>query len=341
MESIVHEGNEHKQLSGYSYRLITIIIPLYNEEENVETIAYAIKKNFVDLINIEYRILFVDDGSTDKTLNEIKSMVARDSRISFLSFSRNFGKDVALLAGFQQILENVDAVITIDADLQHPPELIPELIRQWQLGYDIVYAYREEKNQDASLFFHLASSLFYRLISLLTDIKMENGLSDYKIIDKKVIPVIQKIKEDAPFLRGLLKWVGYKQSGIPYSANSRLKGKSKYPTGTLIKLALHNITSFSTKPLTIAIYIGFLTSFIAVMYIPYVLYSLYAGYAIAGWPSTIATIAFFGGIQLIILGIIGLYLGKIFIQSKERPQYIINESNLVAVSKYSAYQSAV
>lgn len=337
----MHERNEYKQLSGYSYRLVTVIIPLYNEEENVENIADAIRKNFVDLTTIDYRILFVDDGSTDKTLNEIKSMVKRDSRISFLSFSRNFGKDVALLAGFQQILENVDAVITIDADLQHPPELIPKLIRHWQSGYDIVYAYREEKNQDASLFFHLASSLFYRLISLLTDIKMENGLSDYKIIDKKVIPVIQKIKEDAPFLRGLLKWVGYKQFGIPYSANPRLKGKSKYPTGALVKLALHNITSFSTKPLTIAIYIGFFTSFIAVMYIPYVLYSLYAGYAIAGWPSTIATIAFFGGIQLIILGIIGLYLGKIFIQSKERPQYIINESNLVAVSKFRAHQSAV
>jgi dolichol-phosphate mannosyltransferase len=164
---------------------------------------------------------------------------------------------------------------------------------------------------------------------------MENGLSDYKIIDKKVIREIKKIKEDAPFVRGLLKWVGYKQLGIAYLVNPRLTGESKYRTRALVKLALNNIISFSTKPLTIAIYLGFFTSFVALMYIPYVVYSLYAGYAIAGWPSTIATIAFFGGVQLIVLGIIGLYLGKIFIQSKERPQYIINESSFLASSKVS------
>lgn len=309
---------------------ITVLIPLFNEEDNVIPITLAVDNVFKEIYNCSYEILFVDDGSTDNTLSEIKKLVKKKSNISYLSFSRNFGKDAALLAGFQHISLNIDAVITIDADLQHPPELITDLIKHWQNGYDIVYTYRKENNQDSSFFSKVASKLYYRIISKLADVKLENGLSDFKLIDKKIVSVIKNIKEEAPFFRGLFKWVGFNQIGIPYTAAVRLNGETKYPAKALVRLALHSITSFSTKPLTIAIYIGFFTSFISIFYIPYVLYSFYKGYAISGWSSTIATIAFFGGVQLIVLGIIGLYLGKIFIQTKSRPRYIINESKFSA-----------
>ena len=317
---------------------ITVLIPLFNEEDNVIPITLAVDNVFKEIYNCSYEILFVDDGSTDNTLSEIKKLVKKKSNISYLSLSRNFGKDAALLAGFQHIALNIDAVITIDADLQHPPELIPDLIKHWQNGYDVVYTYRKENNQDSSFFSKVSSKLYYRIISKLADVKLENGLSDFKLIDKKIVRVIKNIKEEAPFFRGLFKWVGFNQIGIPYSAAARLNGETKYPAKALIRLALHSITSFSTKPLTIAIYIGFFTSFISVFYMPYVLYSFYKGYAISGWSSTIATIAFFGGVQLIVLGIIGLYLGKIFIQTKSRPQYIINDSKFSA-SNSSAVQN--
>ena len=304
---------------------VAVLIPLYNEEKNAAVISEAINNIFKTVLNADYRILFVDDGSTDATLSAIKELAAADDKISYISFSKNFGKEAALLAGFQHIPLNIDAVITIDADMQHPPSLIPTLINQWQEGFDIVYTFREKSNDHVSYFSQFTSKMFYWVMSKLADVELENGIADFKIFDKKVLATIKEMKEDAPFFRGLFKWVGYKQLGIPYVVEPRLNGETKYPTKALIKLALHNITSFSTKPLTMAIYVGFFTSLIAILYIPYVMFSLYNGKAISGWASIIATIAFFGGVQLIVLGIIGLYLGKIFMQSKQRPRYIVNE----------------
>ncbi len=304
---------------------IVVLIPLYNEEKNAIAISEAISKVFEMVVNAQYKILFVDDGSKDGTLHVIKQLAAVDARVAFISFSKNFGKEAALLAGFQHIPATVDAVITIDADMQHPPSLIPTLIQHWQEGNDVVYTYREKSNEHVSYFAKTSSNMFYWVMSKLADVELENGIADFKLIDKKVLAVIREMKEDAPFFRGLFKWVGFKQLGIPYIVKARLNGETKYPTKALVKIALHNITSFSTKPLTMAIYIGFFTSFISILYLPYVVYSLYAGKAISGWASVIATIAFFGGVQLMVLGIIGLYLGKIFMQTKQRPRYIVNE----------------
>jgi polyisoprenyl-phosphate glycosyltransferase len=303
---------------------IVIIIPLLNEEGNISLIYNAIDRVFSTLNNFNYEILFIDDGSKDKTIIEIKKLQSKFTNVSFLSFSRNFGKDIALLAGYKKIPADIDAVISMDADLQHPPELIPELIKHWQKGFDIVYAYRG--NGNSSGFSQLFSRLFYFTMSKFAEVKLENGISDYKLISRRVLNAIKEIKEDAPFFRGLFKWTGFNQMGVQYSTASRVSGKSNYKTKDLIRLAIHSITSFSTKPLTIAIYIGLITSFLSILYIPYVLYSLYKGFAISGWSSTIATIAFFGGVQLMVLGIIGLYLGKVFMQVKQRPQYIIKES---------------
>ena len=314
-------------LNGTTHLPITIVvlIPLYNEEKNAIAISEAISKVFETIAQADYKILFVDDGSKDGTLACIKQLSTENEKVAYISFSKNFGKEAALLAGFEHIPPYTDAVITIDADMQHPPTLIPTLVQHWQEGNDIVYTFRKKSNEHVSYFAKATSKMFYWVMSKLADVELENGIADFKIFDKKVLAVIKEMKEDAPFFRGLFKWVGFKQLGIPYKVEARLHGETKYPTKALIKIALHNITSFSTKPLTMAIYVGFFTSFISILYIPYVLYSFYEGIAISGWASTIATIAFFGGVQLIVLGIIGLYLGKIFMQTKHRPRYIINE----------------
>jgi len=215
----------------------------------------------------------------------------------------------------------------MDGDLQHPPQLLPEMIHKWQEGYDIVYTIRnEDKHAPASK--RKTSDLFYKAINLLSDIKLEKGTADFRLMDRKVADIVKGFKEDDIFWRGMVKWLGFKQLKLEYDPAERRSGASKYTYKKMMQLALRGLTSFSTKPLTVAIYIGFIFSFLSLLYIPYVLYGLYFGHVISGWASTIVTIAFFGGLQLMILGIIGLYIGKLFIQSKQRPHYLIRESKL-------------
>lgn len=305
---------------------ISIIVPVLNEEGNVTAITEKLYEVFQTIPGVDYEIVFIDDGSTDETLPVLMSLCATAENISYISFSRNFGKDNALMAGFQAA--RGDAAITIDADLQHPPDLIPEFIGWWQQGFDIVYAYRKDKNIHAGFFTRIRSRLFYKIINAFADVQMENGISDFKLIDRKVIDVINKLPEDKPFLRGIIKWVGFKQKAVEYEPNERHSGETKYGLFSLMRLATQGLTSFSTKPLTFAIWLGFFYSASSLLYIPYVLISLYYHLERPGWASIIVTIAFFGGLQLMIMGIIGLYLGKTFIQSKQRPRYIIQSSNV-------------
>lgn len=308
---------------------ISLIIPVHNEEGNVTTLVNAINETMLGLA-YEYEIVFVDDGSRDGTMSEIKKIARQDNRILYLSFSKNFGKDNALIAGLQNC--SGDAVITMDADLQHPPKMLPELVSWWEKGYDVVYTYREERNEHAGKFNQMSSRFFYKIVNRLSDIKMEDGIADFRIIDKKVVNILADLNEYEPFFRGLLKWVGFRQKGIPYKPGARLAGETKYTVSKLFTLAMHGITSFSTKPLEFAIYLGFFFSAVSLLYIPYALFSHFTHNAVSGWASIIVTIAFFGGLQLMILGIIGLYLGKVFMQVKERPQFIISETNLYAAS---------
>ena len=307
-------------------KLISILIPVYNEEGNVPAITKAIQEVFANLA-FDFEIVFVNDGSADNSLSIIKKIAETQTNIFYISFSRNFGKDNALLAGLKYA--NGDAIVTIDADLQHPPEMIPEMLALWEQGNDIVYTHREDKNEHASNFNQFTSKMFYRIVNNLSDVELEDGIADYRLLDKKVVNVLNNLHEDRPFFRGLVKWVGFQQKGIPYTPNPRIAGETKYSTKALTRLALQGITSFSVKPLTIAIYLGLTFSVLSTLYIPYVLISLYKGYAISGWTSIIVTIAFFGGLQLMILGILGIYLGKLFMQSKQRPHFIIKESNLL------------
>jgi len=307
-------------------QLISIIIPAYNEESNLSVVAAAIEAVFATM-QYRYEIIFIDDGSADNTVNVLKQLAAKNSCIRYILFSRNFGKDNALSAGLQKA--KGDAIVTIDADMQHPPEMIVQMIELWQQGNEVVYTYREDKNEHTSRFNNIGSSLFYKTINRLSDIELEDGTADYRLIDRKVVDVLNALPENDPFYRGLVKWVGFTQKSIPYTPNERSFGETKYSRRALTRLALRGITSFSTKPLNIAIYLGFTFSLLSLLYIPYAIMSLYFGWdALSGWASIIVTIAFFGGLQLMILGIIGLYLGKLFMQNKQRPHFIIKETNI-------------
>lgn len=306
-------------------KLISIIIPAYNEAANVQAIFNAIQEQFLALPNYSYEVIFIDDGSNDNTAKTIENLSLKGSAVKFIIFSKNFGKDNALKAGLDACIG--EAAITMDADLQHPPNLIPELIDKWQQGNDVVYAARENKSLHDSFLNNWGSRLFYKLLNSLTNLNVEFGVSDYRILDKKVVNALCQLPEYNPFYRGLVKWVGFKQVSIPYTPHERFSGETKYSKRNLLSLALNSITSFSTKPLTAAIYLGFSIAGLALLYIPYAIISYYLGYSVSGWASLIVTVAFFGGLQLLILGIIGLYLGKLFIQNKQRPNYIISKSN--------------
>ena len=303
---------------------ISIVVPVCNEEANVKVMATSLQNVFQSL-PYHYTLLFVDDGSTDATLEEIKKLAAAHHHIFFISLARNFGHQNALKAGLD--MTDGDAVIMMDGDMQHPPELIPEMLQQWESGFDVVYTIRKD-HKEMPMMKRKTSNMFYNLINNLSDIDLEPGTADFRLMAKKVVEAFRVFKETDLFMRGLVKWMGFRQIGIEYDPAQRTQGKSKYTLRRMVRFALQGITSFSTRPLYIATYLGFVFSLLSLLYIPYIMYSFYFGHIISGWASMIATIAFFGGLQLMILGIIGLYLGKLFMQSKQRPLYIVKESNL-------------
>lgn len=305
-------------------KLVSIIVPVHNERENVSVMAKAIKRIFSGL-SYRYNLLFVDDGSSDLTLHEIKKLAVQDENIKYISFSRNFGHQAAIKAGLDKA--DGDCVITMDGDLQHPPQLIPLLLEKWEEGYDVVYTVRKE-DKNLPILKRTTSNLFYRVLNWLSDIKLEKGTADFRLMSRNVADVLRNLQEFEPFFRGLVKWAGFKQFGLEYESDQRKSGVTKYTSKKMIRFALQGITSFSIRPLYAATYIGFTFAALSVLYIPYALYSYYFGYTISGWTSVIVTIVFFGGLQLMILGIIGIYLGKLFMQNKHRPVYIVKESNI-------------
>lgn len=305
-------------------KLVSVIVPVHNERENIAVLAKTIKRIFGGL-SYRYNLIFVDDGSSDATLHEIKKLAVQDSNIKFISFSRNFGHQAAIKAGLDKA--GGDCVITMDGDLQHPPHLIPELLEKWEQGYDVVYTVRKE-DKKLPFFKRTTSNLFYRLLNSLSDIKIEKGTADFRLMSRKVVEVLRGLQEYEPFFRGLVKWAGFKQYAVEYEPEQRTSGVTKYTSKKMIRFALQGITSFSIRPLYAATYIGFTFAALSTLYIPYALYSYYFGYTISGWTSVIVTIVFFGGLQLMILGIIGIYLGKLFMQNKHRPVYIVKESNI-------------
>lgn len=305
---------------------IAIVIPSYNEATNIDVLVNALNET-VSNLSYDFKFVFVDDGSSDDTIAILREKSKLQSNIFYVELSRNFGHQNALKAGIDLVKNDADAIISMDGDMQHPPKIIPKLIQKWEEGYEVVYTIREE-DKKLSYFKNKSSNMFYGLMNKLSDIKFEPGTADFRLIDKKVAQVFSDFSENELFIRGIINWVGFKQFAVNYEPNERFSGKSKYTFGKMLRFAIQGITSFSTKPLSMAIILGISLSVLAfIFYIGYVIYSIYYGHVISGWASVITTVVFFGGLNLVVLGIIGVYIGKLFMQSKGRPNYLISNTN--------------
>ncbi len=298
--------------------LVSIIIPVLNEAENILPLFFEIKK----FVPEDFEVVFIDDGSTDSTFLEIQQLSDRDERVRCISFSRNFGHQNALMAGMDYA--NGEYVITMDGDLQHPPSCIPIILQQLENGYDIVSTYRRKTNEIGWVK-KIFTRLFYRLINFLSDIPIEENVSDFRGFNRKVLFTIHKFEERDLFLRGLFSWIGFKKITIPFDAPSRIHGSSKYNFMKMIKLALRGTTSFSFKPLRISLLIGTIVSFISFLLLIMSVVSYFQGKTVPGWASLMTVVTFMGGIQLLVIGLMGEYIASLFRESKRRPLYIINE----------------
>lgn len=302
---------------------ISILIPAYNEEDVLDALYNRLVKLAKDNYKYDFEFLFVDDGSSDKTMDIIKDFVKQDDRIAYVSLSRNFGKETAMIAGFDHITG--DAMVIIDADLQDPPELIPEMIKYWEEGYDDVYA-RRSVREGETWFKKFTSNMYYRVLQKLTHIPIQVNTGDFRLLDKKCIEALKQIRESQRNTKGMFSWIGFKKKEIIYKRDPRVAGKTKWNYSKLTNLAIDGITSFTTAPLKISTIFGFIISFIAFIFIIVVIIKKLAfGDPVAGYPSIMAVILFLGGVQLFSIGIIGEYVGRIFNETKKRPLYLVGE----------------
>ena len=304
-------------------RKVSIVLPCYNEEKNVPLIYQAIKTHMPDGYTRE--LIFVNDASTDGTLEEIRAISLQDPSVEFVSFSRNFGHQNALRAGLD--VASGDCVITMDADLQHPPSLIPELLKHWRLHNDVVYTIRGE---DGTLPMgkRITARLFYQIINTLTGLHIVPGSADFRLLDRKVVNALKQHTEQFVFYRGLIASLGFKQLGIKYQPGQRKFGKTNYTLSRMFAFALDGITSFSIIPLRISVFFGLISAGAAFAYGIYALVMYFAtNLTVPGWTSAVLAILFIGGVQLVMIGIMGEYLGKMFFEVKRRPPYIVSETS--------------
>ncbi|MEY2638977.1 MAG: hypothetical protein RIR90_459 [Bacteroidota bacterium] len=301
-----------------------LILPAHNESGNIFPIYEEICNALTDT-NYDFHILFVNDGSTDDTLEKIKSLANNDTRVRYISLSRNFGHQNAIKAGLDHA--DTSIVIMMDCDLQHPPHLINEMLACYEQGYDIVRTKRKEQQHEGYLKRKL-SKQFYRLLSSISDIHVEEGSADFRLVSGKALEQLRMFDEFDLFHRGIIKWIGFKQISIEYTPSPRRFGETKYTFQRMVSFGLKGFTSFSTRPLYFAAYAGVFFACLSILYIPYILYSMYHGHVVEGWTSVLASIVFFGGLNLMILGLIGVYLSKVFLQIKNRPHYIVKETNI-------------
>lgn len=304
---------------------LSIVIPAYNEGGNIRLLLDRLVE---ELKNYPlYEVIVVDDGSKDNTPEVVRECHNQNQIIKLISLSRNFGHQNALKAGLDHA--KGDCIISMDADLQHPPSIIPEMIEKWKQGYDIVYTLRE-REKNIPVFKKLTSVFFYRIFDRLSNIDLQEGAADFRLISSAVADVLKNnLNEYYLFYRGLISWIGFQQFAIYYKPDQRYSGKTKYSLRKMLEFSLNGITSFSIKPLRIAIFLGLFMAVISFFYALYALYtSIFTTNAIQGWTSVIISILFIGGIQMIILGIMGEYIGKTYFEVKRRPHYIIKESKL-------------
>lgn len=300
--------------------LLSVVVPTYNEEA-VLGAFYERLRDVLDGLEVRREILFVNDGSTDATLTLIRELQRRDPGIALVDLSRNFGKEIALTAGLDHA--RGDAVVVIDADLQDPPDLIPQLLEKWRAGYDVVYAVRSTRNGESWLK-KMTAYGFYRVMSHIGPIAIPPDTGDFRLLSRRAVVALRKLREQHRFMKGLFAWIGYRQTGIPYEREPRHAGHSKWSYWKLWNFALEGISSFTTFPLKLATYIGFLTACGAFLYGLGIIWdTLLHGNPVPGYPSLLVVVLFLGGIQLMSLGIIGEYLGRMFDEAKQRPLYLV------------------
>lgn len=305
-------------------KIISVLIPVYNEEENMRSL-YERLKQVLSKISYKYEILFVNDGSKDNSLNIMRELRQMDDCVSYVNLSRNFGKEIAMAAGIDYAVG--DAVIIMDADLQDPPELLPEMVYWWEQGYDDVYARRTSRDGESWLK-KKTSSWFYKLLNKLSKVEIQKDTGDFRLISRRAMEALKKIKEQHRYTKGYFSWIGYNKKEILFERQKRAAGKSKWNYKKLFDLAVEGITSFSVVPLRISTIIGFLTAMAGFFYMIFIiLKKVIYGDPAAGYSSLVSIFLFIGGIQLISLGVIGEYLGRVFDESKRRPLYFIEEYN--------------
>ena len=301
----------------------SIVAPIFNEKENLHEL-YRRVKDVMDSTNEPWELLLVDDGSTDGSTGIICELAQEDKRVRPIIFARNFGHQIAITAGWDYA--RGDAVVIIDADLQDPPELILEMAKKWREGYEVVYAVRAEREGE-SWFKLWTASVFYRLIYRITDVKIPLDTGDFRLMDRKVVDVLKQMRERHRFPRGMSAWVGFKQVGIEYKRAARVAGETKYPFRKMFRLAINAVTSFSYFPLQVATFFGFISAGAAALAIPIVVYMRITGsQAFFGQATTLIAVLFLGGVQLISLGILGEYIGRLYDEAKGRPLYIVREA---------------
>lgn len=304
---------------------ISVIIPAYNEEESLPILKQRMEKLMNSMENYEFEILFINDGSKDNTINIIKEMREEDNRINYVDFSRNFGKEIAMIAGLDYATG--DCAIFMDADLQDPPELIPELVKYWEQGYDDVYAKRRSRKGETWLK-KFTSKMYYKILQKTTKIEIQKDTGDFRLLDKRCVNALKKLREAERNTKSMFSWIGYKKKEVLYDRDPRVAGKTKWNYIKLIDLAIDGITSFTTSPLRISTYIAIPTFFLLFDYFIYVIAKCFViKQAIQAFQAIILLILFFSGVQILLFGIVGEYLGRIFNETKNRPLYLVNEYN--------------
>jgi dolichol-phosphate mannosyltransferase len=302
---------------------LSIVVPAFEEEGNIEKLYLELVKVLTSL-DMSWEIVFADDGSRDKTWQKIKSLHDRDQRVRGVRLSRNFGHQHALLAGLSKAAG--DAVVTMDADLQHPPELIVRLVEEWRKGSKIVKTVRVD-TEETSRFKRLTSKIYYRVFTYLSGVEIQDGMADFRLLDRQVLEDILEFKEEGLFLRGIVEWVGYTSSVVAYDCGSRFSGESRYTLRKMLKLAWNGVSSFSLVPLRLVVIIGFISSGIALLGVLYAIISkLLVEGTVSGWASSVAIISFLFGVLFFVLGVLGEYVGRVLVEVRERPRFLISET---------------
>ncbi len=312
---------------------LSVVVPLYNEANNIGALYNRIKSTLISL-NLNHEIIFINDGSTDQTLPLVIGLSTTDSTVKYIDFSRNFGHQNAISAGIQWA--SGKKIVIMDGDGQDPPEFIPALYQKSQEGFEVVYAKRK-KRQGEGWLKKITAKVFYRILARITNIEIPVDTGDFRIIDHKIQKILAQMPEQQKYIRGQIAWIGFNQTFLEYDREERMSGSTKFTYRKMIRFALDGISAFSTWPLKVATISGFIVSFIAFLLIIYSLYQKFFGYTIVGWTSMQISILFLGGIQLLGIGILGEYLGRVSENVKNRPHYIIRDTNLTAQNSENSY----